>query len=101
MVEGRPHLGEMRVHEHTLHLVNRARLTLTGVREVLSFDHRQIALDTGQGLLTLRGEGLRIKQLDVESGNFQVEGTIDSATYSAKGERGRGSQRSLLQKLLR
>ena len=83
-MDGRSYRGEGRVREHSLHLVNRARLAITGVREVISFDDRVVVLDTDQGMLTLRGEGLHIKQLDLESGDFLVEGTVSSALYTVR-----------------
>jgi len=93
---------EGRVREHSLHLVNRARLAITGVREVMTFDEREVVLDTDLGTLTLRGEGLHIRQLDLESGEFLVEGTIGSAIYTARNDRKFGARgRGIFQRILR
>lgn len=101
-MDERRYRGEIRPREHSLSLVNREKLTMTGVTEVLSFDDREIILSTEQGTLTLRGEGLHIRQLDLESGNFTVEGHVTSVVYSAPmaaGSRRRG--KGLLERILR
>lgn len=101
-MDDRSYRGEGRLREHSLHLTNRARLAMTGVREVISFDEREVVLDTDQGTLTLRGEGMHIKQLDLESGDFLVEGTIGAAIYTVRQDRKFGSRgRGIFQRILR
>ena len=58
------------------------RLTISGVEDVISFDEHEILLDTLEGTLLLRGEGLHINKLSVESGELQIEGLIDTLEYS-------------------
>lgn len=69
--------------EHQIIITNREVVSVKGVLQVESFDDEEIVLDTEYGLLTLRGEDLKIKQLDVQGGSFNVEGTIHSLQYSA------------------
>ena len=45
---------------HSLSLKGRARLTLDGVTEVVSFDEGAVILRTALGLLTVEGEGLHV-----------------------------------------
>ena len=68
---------------HACFLQNRAAATLTGVREVVSFDENQVIMDTDQGLLTLKGKDLHVSRLSVEKGEVDVEGTVDSLAYSS------------------
>src|SRR5690606_30086443 len=79
---------------HQLQVVNRERLQVSGVLHVDSFDDRQIVLDTDLGTLTVQGEDLQIKQLDLDSGRFAVEGLLSAITYSSSGgardKRGKG-----------
>jgi len=90
--------------EHMLQIVNREHLTLQGVQSVESFDDKEILMETDMGTLTLRGEDLHIKQLDLDTGRFAVEGFISSCVYSTprnRGGRTGGKTRSFLERLLR
>lgn len=89
--------------EHNLTVVNREQAVLSGVAAVASFDDQEIVLDTELGSLTIRGEELHIKQLDLESGRFAVEGLINAMIYSNRPGRSgpRGRSRGFLDRLLR
>lgn len=89
--------------EHSLQIVNREQVTVQGVLAVESFDDEEIILETEMGMLTLRGEELHIKQLDLESGKFAVEGFVNSLVYAAPRQRGgRATKgRSFLERLLK
>lgn len=89
--------------EHILTVTNREQLTISGVTAVESFDDQEISLDTELGTLTIRGEELHIKQLDLDSGRFAVEGMVNSMIYSARPARGGrpGRNRGFFERLLR
>ena len=44
-------------------LENRNKLSISGVRDVLSFDDQVIIMETELGLLTIKGENLKINKL--------------------------------------
>ena len=67
---------------HTLHMEEREKVCIGGVMEVMSFDEEGIMMETTCGLLLLKGAGLHIGKLDLESGDVTVDGNIDSITYS-------------------
>ncbi len=69
---------------HTLHLANREALSLTGVVHVDTFDDQEIVLDTELGSLTVRGESLHIKRLNLEDGKLEVAGTVDGISYAPR-----------------
>lgn len=89
--------------EHSVHIKNREETVIEGVLHVDSFDDEEIILDTEHGGLVLRGENLHIKQLDLETGRFQVEGLLQSLQYSAgtRGRNGKGRPKGLFERLLR
>ena len=66
---------------YQLVMLDREKLSLTGVRKVQSFDPKEIVLDTGNGTLSVKGEQLGIKQLDLGSGVVEIEGRIDTMNY--------------------
>ena len=71
------------VRAHACRLENRNAASLTGVREVVSFDENQVVLDTELGLLTIKGKNLHMNRLTLEKGEADLEGQIDSLAYSS------------------
>ncbi|MDR0883774.1 MAG: sporulation protein YabP [Oscillospiraceae bacterium] len=75
---------------HTLMLENRELLRLTGVSDVDSFDEQAISVFTDLGELTIRGSGLHINKLSLESGELVVEGHVDALLYADNGRQQSG-----------
>ena len=77
---------------HKLMLTGRKTCALSGVNDVLSFDVNEILLETEQGMLMIRGSELHVSRLSLDKGEVDIDGRIDSFTYSetagygAKGE---------------
>ena len=67
---------------HNLIMENRNRLTVSGVSDVDSFDEQTVVIFTQMGELTVRGSDLHIINLNVDSGELSLEGTVNSLTYS-------------------
>ena len=76
---------------HKLILNNRRTCNLTGVNDVLSFDEKEIILETEQGMLMIKGNDLHVNRLTLDKGEVDVDGRIDSVTYSEQsGVAGKG-----------
>ena len=67
---------------HNVSLKDRNSLVVTGVTDVDSFDEMTIVAYTGIGELTIKGEGLKINRLSIETGDLSVDGRISSLTYT-------------------
>ena len=67
---------------HSLILENRESLALSGVNEIVSFDEKEVILNTQCGRLTVLGYNLKMSKLSVESGDVSVFGNIRSMVYS-------------------
>ncbi len=67
---------------HNLILEERGHLTVTGVADIDSFDEETVVVYTEMGELTIRGSELHINKIDVEAGELNLEGEIDSLSYS-------------------
>ncbi len=65
-------------------LENRGKLSISGVLDVLSFDDQVIMVETELGLLTIKGEELRITKLSIDTSEVIVEGNISYLAYSNK-----------------
>ncbi len=63
-------------------LENREKLNITGILDVLSFDDQTIIIETELGLLTIKGENLKINKLSLDTSDFAVDGEIQSLNYS-------------------
>lgn len=85
---------------HKLALNNRSAGTVSGVKDVISFDLKEILLDTDAGMLTINGENLHISRLTLEKGEVDVEGQVDSLTYSDSGKYARQGE-SILARLFK
>ena len=66
---------------HSLILKDRSQLTLSGVTDVDSFDENIITAYTDYGELTVKGEGLHISILNIDTGELSIDGTVASLSY--------------------
>ena len=77
---------------HSLMLDNRSLLSLTGVEDVAGFDDGTVTVRTADCTLVVKGEGLHISKLSLDSGDVVIDGRISSLQYlgaSAKNLRSR------------
>ena len=65
-------------------LENRKKLSISGVNDVLSFDDQVVMVETELGLLTVKGENIRINKLSLDTSEVIVEGEISYLAYSDK-----------------
>lgn len=75
-------LNGSRSRQHRVSLISRQTCTLSGVSDVLSFDVGEVLLETEQGMLMIKGSDLHVSRLSLEKGEVDVDGKIDSLTYS-------------------
>lgn len=74
---------------HKLTLSECSQLTLTGVTEVMNFDSELVALRTDLGILSIQGQDLQLKNLNLEGGQAAVDGTILALSYAQPRQGGR------------
>ena len=56
-------------------------MSITGIKEVISFNDVEIVLMTDLGELRIEGNDLRITKLNVDDGNVIIEGQIIALEY--------------------
>ena len=61
-------------------LENREKLSISGVSDVLSFDDQIIIIETDLGLLTIKGENIRINKLSIDTSEVIIEGKDATCT---------------------
>ena len=69
---------------HTLRLDERKTLALTGVEDVESFDEAQIVMRTTGGSLIIKGSGLQMDKLSLDTGEVSVSGLVTDLLYEEK-----------------
>ncbi|MFP3155912.1 sporulation protein YabP [Lachnospiraceae bacterium ZAX-1] len=77
---------------HKVVISNRHSAGLNGIKDVLSFDVGEILLETEQGMLQIKGNDLHVNRLTLEKGEIDIEGKIDSFSYSDVNNHGKPSE---------
>ena len=81
VVEERKSIGLNNIVQNLV-LENRNKLNVSGVKDVLSFDDELVVMETELGLLTVKGDNLKINKLSIDTGDVIVEGEIENLGYS-------------------
>ena len=75
-------IGQLNGVVQNLILENRNKLSISGVKDVLSFDDQVVIMETELGLLTVKGENLKINKLSIDTSEVIVDGEINALSYS-------------------
>lgn len=68
--------------EQNIVIQNREKSVITGVEDILSFDDELVIVKTDLGMLTLKGENLKMNKLNLENNELIVEGRTSAIAYS-------------------
>lgn len=71
-------------YQHRIEMTERENLSVYGVHSLGSYDEKEIRMETEDGVLAVQGEGMNIKQLNLEEGNVVIEGFIRALAYDEK-----------------
>ncbi len=82
VVEDRKNMGALNNVIQNLILENRNKLSISGVKDVLSFDDQVVIMETELGLLSVKGENLKINKLSIDTSEVIIEGEINNLSYS-------------------
>lgn len=85
---------------HKVTITGRRSGTISGVVDVLSFDVNEVVLETEMGMMMVKGSELHINRLNLEKGEVDLDGSIDSLTYS-DGKAGRRQGESFIGRLFK
>ena len=61
---------------HKVYLNARKSAVMSGVKDVLSFDAKEVYLETEQGVLLIKGDELHVNRLSLEKGEVDVDGIV-------------------------
>ncbi len=68
-------------YSHSINIVERKNMIVTGVKKIDNFDDEEFLLETSMGHLIIKGIELELVKLDTMQGNVSIKGTIISLTY--------------------
>ncbi len=66
---------------HTLMLDNRKKLVITGAEDVNGFNEDAVSVKTTDGTLIIKGSGLHIEKLNLDTGDVCIEGKVSAMQY--------------------
>lgn len=73
--------GSVRLRGHGVHIDNRQLVSVTGVKDVESFNDQEVMLITESGGLRIEGSSLHITKLNLDDGQVILEGEIAALDY--------------------
>ena len=68
--------------EHSLNLVDRKFLTITGVEKVVSVKPDLLQLNSSAGDITVTGQNIEVTKLDLEQHTINLSGKFDTIKYN-------------------
>lgn len=82
--------NNIQTRPHNVIVDNRRKMELTGVKDVSGFDEQTVSLITEMGGLVIKGSGLHITRLSLDTGDVTVEGNINAMQYTTSGSSSKG-----------
>jgi sporulation protein YabP len=67
---------------HKVVIDGRAKIVITAVEDVDSFNENEVIMLTNHGFITVTGEDLHISKLSLDDGQLVISGTIQSVDYA-------------------
>ncbi len=72
---------ELNNFNHSVNIIERKNILITGVKKVDSFDNEEFLVETIMGYLVLKGEELELVKLDTLQGTVTIKGFVKSFDY--------------------
>ena len=72
---------ELSTFNHSINIIERKNILITGVKKVDSFDKDEFLVETIMGYLALKGNDLELVKLDTLSGSVTIKGYVTSFDY--------------------
>ena len=69
---------------HTVQMLDRHSLTLTGVKEVTDYNADAVTLETSCGMMVIGGSELRVRDFSTAEGRVQLDGRIEYLQYQTR-----------------
>ncbi|MGI6467623.1 MAG: sporulation protein YabP [Syntrophomonadaceae bacterium] len=87
--------------EHSLMLINREHLEISGVTNVNTFDEKEIIIESRQGYLYIAGQNMHVSNLNLDEGKVSIDGSITSIEYKTQSADLKSRSKNIIQRLLK
>ena len=71
---------------HSLNYADK-QINISGVKEVLSFEEREVTLKLETQGMTIKGSGLTVAELNLKNGILKIDGLPETISYSRSHEK--------------
>ena len=75
-------MDEKKLINQNIIIENREKITISGVTDLHSFDDEIVLAQTDLGILTIKGDDLKMNKLNLDNNELIVEGKISAVAYS-------------------
>lgn len=86
--------------KHSLNLEDRKELSISGVKNIDSFDSEEFLIETNLGFLNIKGNDLTLDKMDNENNELLIKGHINSISY-VSGQKSKDNKGNFFKKLLK
>jgi len=87
-------------YNHSISMLERKNLVITGVKKIENFDNYQFLLETIMGFMIIKGTELELIKLDTLQGNVTIKGNINSINYVEESGK-KNSEESIFSRLFK
>lgn len=70
--------------DNNIEIINRREFKMSGVSDVGDLTESSLVLYAENGEINVKGENFKVRKIDTDSGEFEVEGKIQSLVFSEK-----------------
>ena len=92
---------DMRDFNHVLNMIERKKISLSGVKKIDSFDKEQFIIDSVLGYIIVKGEDLELVKLDTKDGVVVIKGLINSINYVEDNKKKNKKDSSVISRLFK
>ena len=87
--------------EQCITIIDRKEVSLTNVKNVISFNETEFIVETSLGNLKVIGKNLSIGKMDTDKKDLIIKGSIDSLAYMQTSKENKEKKESVFAKLFK
>ncbi len=73
--------GSNNTNKHQMMVRNRESLDITGVKKIESLNQDEFVLETVMGFMSILGNGLEMKNVNIDKGEMSIQGYVTCIEY--------------------
>lgn len=93
--------NSIHTYNHTFNLVERKNVSISGVKKIDSFDSEEFLIESVMGIMVLKGEELELIKLDTGQGVVTIKGMVNSLTYIDEATSKKNKENSVISRLFK